>query len=210
MTIITNNLPFPPLHLADEEGLLAVGGHLTSERLLEAYKLGIFPWYEGDTILWWSPNPRFVLYPSQLIISKSMQKILRSNTFTYTYNKAFTQVIHHCKNSPRSGQQGTWITNEMEIAYNNLHHLGIAISAEAWQGKTLVGGLYGVLLNRVFCGESMFMLIPNASKYAFIKLMQQLAQQGIQLIDCQVHTSHLESLGAVMIPREKFVSYLNP
>lgn len=208
MYILTNKLYFPSVETADDEGLLAIGGDLTEERLLLAYQSGIFPWYEGDVILWWSPNPRFVLFPNELIVSKTMQQVFRRKVFTYTYNSAFTEVIKQCKNLTRKGQEGTWITDAMRDAYINLHRKGYAISAEAWQYGKLVGGLYGILQGNIFCGESMFATVSNASKFAFISLVQQLKTTGIQLIDCQVHTNHLESLGGRMIERKTFLSYL--
>jgi leucyl/phenylalanyl-tRNA---protein transferase len=209
MHILTQQIKFPPVNDADEEGLLAIGGDLSIERLQKAYSLGIFPWYDGDVILWWSPNPRFVLYPQHLKISKSMQQVLRKNEFIFTINKAFTQVIHQCKINNRKHQDGTWITNEMEQAYITLHKMGIAYSAETWYNNTLVGGLYGVLVGKVFCGESMFALQSNASKFAFINMVQHLQLQGIVLIDCQVYTEHLESLGAQMIERDLFLQHLH-
>lgn len=199
---------FPPVALAEPDGLLAIGGDLGVERLLAAYKNGIFPWYEGDTILWWSPDPRFVLFPGKLAISKSMKQVLRSNRFAFTVNKAFEQVIRACRVKEREGQNGTWISGEMEEAYISLHKKGWAHSAEAWYNGELVGGLYGVRLEKVFCGESMFSTQSNASKFAFISYVQLLEKEGIQLIDCQVYTEHLESLGAEMIPREDFIRML--
>jgi leucyl/phenylalanyl-tRNA--protein transferase len=199
---------FPPVHLAEPDGLLAVGGDLSTERLLLAYRQGIFPWYEGQHILWWCPNPRFILTPSTLKVSKSMKQLLKRHTFTFTTNKAFTEVINNCKNVDRPGQSGTWITSQMKEAYIRLHKLGFAHSAEVWQGDELVGGLYGIRLGKVFFGESMFSKVSNASKYAFISLVQQLEQEDVQLIDCQVYTEHLESLGAHMITREDFVQLL--
>jgi leucyl/phenylalanyl-tRNA---protein transferase len=208
MHVLSDKIFFPPLEAADEEGLLAIGGDLSEKRLLLAYESGIFPWYDGDIILWWSPNPRFVLFPAELRISKSMKQVLKRTDFQFTMNKAFDQVIHQCKINERANQDGTWITDEMEKAYIQLHKTGKAISAEVWQNEHLVGGLYGVMQGKVFCGESMFALKSNASKYAFIKLVQQLEKEGIELIDCQVYTEHLESLGAKMISRESYMEYL--
>jgi leucyl/phenylalanyl-tRNA--protein transferase len=199
---------FPPVHLAEPDGLLAVGGDLSTERLLLAYRQGIFPWYEGQHILWWCPNPRFILTPSTLKVSKSMKQLLKRDTFTFTTNKAFAEVINNCKNIDRPGQSGTWITSQMKEAYIRLHKLGFAHSAEVWQDDELVGGLYGIRLGKVFFGESMFSTVSNASKYAFISFVQQLEQEDVQLIDCQVYTEHLESLGAHMIAREDFVQLL--
>jgi len=194
--------------MAEPDGLLAIGGDLSVERLLLAYESGIFPWYEGDIPLWWSPNPRFVLFPEQLRVSKSMQQLLRKEAFRFTVNACFSEVIHHCKNIKRNNQHGTWITDEVESAYTRLHALGYAHSAEAWIDGKLAGGLYGVRIGKVFFGESMFSNVSNASKYAFIKYIQQLQQAGVQLIDCQVYTPHLESLGATMISRQQFTDAL--
>ncbi|MBN8857776.1 MAG: leucyl/phenylalanyl-tRNA--protein transferase [Sphingobacteriales bacterium] len=205
---LQNALIFPPVQMAEPDGLLAMGGDLSVERLLLAYKSGIFPWYDGDIPLWWSPDPRFVLFPPDLRVSKSMQQLLKKNTFQFTVNACFSEVIHHCKNIKRDNQHGTWITDEVESAYARLHALGYAHSAEAWIDGKLAGGLYGIRLGKVFFGESMFSLVSNASKYAFIKYTQQLQQEGVLLIDCQVYTPHLESLGATMIPRQQFIDAL--
>ena len=200
-----SRLWFPPVDRALEDGLLAIGGDLSVERLLLAYRSGIFPWFEGQVPLWWCPDPRFVLFPAELKVSKSMQVLLKRNHFRFTINQAFSQVIHHCQQVKREDQNGTWITDEVEGAYNRLHELGHAHSAEVWQDDRLVGGLYGIRMGKVFFGESMFSLVSNASKYAFISYTQQLIQEGVALIDCQVYTSHLESLGAVMIDRGEFI-----
>ncbi len=196
---LDKEIQFPPVHLAEPDGLLAMGGDLSPERLLLAYRSGIFPWYEGDTILWWWPHPRFVIYPEELKISKSIKPLLNRNEFEFTINKAFAQVIHHCKKTKRPGQDGTWITDEVEKAYCKLHELGYAHSAEVWKEGELVGGLYGIKLGKVFFGESMFSTMSNASRFAFIKYVEQLKSEGIELIDCQVYTEYLESLGARMI-----------
>jgi leucyl/phenylalanyl-tRNA---protein transferase len=206
---LDKDLIFPPVHLAEPDGLLAMGGDLSVERLLLAYQNGIFPWYEGDTILWWCPNPRFVLFPKELKISKAIRPLLKRNEFEFTVNKAFSKVIHLCKQVPRAGQEGTWITDEVEKAYNRLHTLGYAHSAEVWKEGELVGGLYGIKLGKIFFGESMFSLVSNASRYAFIKWVQQLEREGIELIDCQVYTEYLESMGARMIERSEFKSWLS-
>ena len=206
---INNELTFPPVELAEPDGLLAIGGNLSTERLILAYRSGIFPWYEGEHILWWSPDPRFVLYPDEVIISKSMKSLFKKNAFTFTINQAFTEVINNCKRISRKDQESTWITDDVKSAYIELHKKGIAHSAEAWLDGKLAGGLYGVRLGNIFFGESMFSHISNASKYAFISYVQQLKKEGVQLIDCQVYTEHLESLGAIMIPRKKFISILN-
>ena len=202
--ILEKELLFPPVHLSEPDGLLAIGGDLSHERLLLAYRNGIFPWYEGDHILWWCPDPRFVLFPGELKISKSMQAVLKKEVFDFKINTAFKKVIHNCKQTKRPGQLGTWITDEVEKAYNKLHKIGHAHSAEAWQDDKLVGGLYGIKLGKVFFGESMFSNESNASKFAFIKYVQRLKEEGIELIDCQVYTEHLESLGAKMIERQEF------
>ena len=202
---LDKELYFPPVSLAEPDGLLAIGGDLSPERLLLAYKRGIFPWYEGEYILWWSPDPRFILTPDELKISKSMNVLLKKDAFEFTINKAFERVIRHCKNIKRPGQRGTWITDEVEAAYIRMHQLGYAISAETWQEGALVGGAYGLKLGKIFFGESMFSEISNSSKYAFIKLIQQLRQEGVALIDCQVYTEHLQSLGAKMITRTEFI-----
>jgi leucyl/phenylalanyl-tRNA---protein transferase len=207
--VIEDDISFPPVHLAEPDGLLAIGGDLSSKRLLDAYKKGIFPWYEGEYILWWSPDPRFVLFPEELKISHSMKQLLKQNVFRFSINEAFDKVIHQCRIAKRSNQHGTWITDAVEKAYTKMHQLGYAHSAEAWQGSELVGGLYGIRIGKVFFGESMFSTVSNASKFAFINLMKQLKTEGVELIDCQVYTPHLESLGARMIPRSEFIQLLN-
>ena len=201
-------IQFPPVHLADPDGLLAIGGDLSTQRLLLAYKSGIFPWYSEPPVLWWCPDPRFVLFPSELKISKSLKPLLNRSAFTFTMNQAFVQVITNCRNVPRMGQDGTWINDEVIAAYTRLHHLGYAHSAEVWKDNELVGGLYGVRLGKVFFGESMFSLLSNASKYAFVKYVQQLIGEGVQLIDCQIHTNYLESFGARMIDGKTFQKLL--
>jgi len=209
MYLLSKDLVFPPVNLADKNGLLAIGGDLSAERLLLAYKSGIFPWYnEDEPIIWYSPDPRMVLFPKNLKISKSMKQIIRKNQFRATFNQNFPEVISNCKNSYREGQGGTWITDEMEQAYINLHHLGVAKSVEVWEGNELVGGLYGIDLGHVFCGESMFSKVSNASKFAFIYMVQKLEKEHYKLIDCQVYNEHLASLGADEISRETFLSYL--
>lgn len=205
---LNNELIFPPVNLSEPDGLLAIGGDLSAERLLLAYRNGIFPWYEGEDILWWSPEPRFVLFPDELKVSKSMQQLLKKNAFTFTINKAFKEVVDSCKTVSRRNQASTWITEEMKNAYINLHNMSYAHSAEVWLNDELVGGLYGIRLGKVFFGESMFSKVSNASKYAFINYVYALLLEGVKLIDCQVYTEHLESLGARMIEREKFVQLL--
>ncbi len=207
--VLDKELSFPPPHLAEPDGLLAMGGDLSPERLLQAYRNGIFPWYEGEHILWWSPDPRFVLFPDELKISKSIKPLLNKNEFVFTVNKAFPQVIHQCKKITRPGQDGTWITNEIEMAYIKMHELGYAHSAEVWRNGELVGGLYGIKLGKVFFGESMFSKLSNSSRYGFIRYVQHLAEEGIQLIDCQVYTEYLESFGARMIPGKEFLKLLS-
>lgn len=205
---LDNELIFPPVHLAEPDGLLAMGGDLSPERLLLAYKSGIFPWYDDDPILWWCPHPRFVLFPGELKISKGVRSLLKKNHFEFTVNKAFQQVIRQCRKIKRQGQDGTWITPEVEKAYCKMHELGYAHSAEVWKDGELAGGLYGIKLGKVFFGESMFSHQSNASRYAFIKYVQLLKEEGIQIIDCQVYTEYLESLGARMIDRDEFARHL--
>ena len=210
MILLTDDIIFPPVEMADAEGLLAVGGNLSSERLLLAYRSGIFPWYnEGEPILWWSPDPRMVLSPAELKVSKSMQTVLNNGKFRFTINRSFTQVMQHCKSTFRKQQEGTWISPAMQDAYTELHQLGHAHSAEAWLNGELVGGLYGIRVGKVFCGESMFSSVSNASKFAFIKYVQQLQKEGVVLIDCQVYTPHLASLGASLVERKKFIALLH-
>lgn len=204
-----NELWFPPVSEALEDGLLAIGGSLQVERLLLAYRSGIFPWYDDEVPMWWCPDPRFVLFPPRLKVSKSMKQLLKNDAFEFRINSDFSTVINNCRHTPRDGQDGTWINDDVVNAYTQLHEMGYAHSAEAWHEGTLVGGLYGIRMGNVFFGESMFSHRSNASKYAFIKYVQQLASEGVQLIDCQVYTEHLESLGACMIPREQFIQLLN-
>jgi len=202
--------PFPAVHhaLADPDGLLAAGGCLSTQRLINAYKQGIFPWYSEDSpILWWAPNPRLVVFPEKLHISKSLQKTLRKQIYQISFDSAFTQVIEACA-APRQGETGTWLSQDMQQAYRQLHHTGYAHSIETWHNNELVGGLYGIALGKVFFGESMFHTKTDASKVAFVSLVQQLSVWGYQLIDCQVHTSHLSSLGAEEIKRSQFCDLL--
>ncbi|HMB65187.1 MAG TPA: leucyl/phenylalanyl-tRNA--protein transferase [Eudoraea sp.] len=209
IAFLTDRLEFPPLEHASSEGLLAVGGDLSPERLRMAYENGIFPWFNEDSlILWWSPDPRMVLFPEELKISKSMRRVYESNRFRFTRNHNFKGVIDQCASVERKGQPGTWITATMKQAYLKLHELGMAISYEVWEGKELVGGLYGIDLGHVFCGESMFSLKSNASKCAFICLVKNLREKHYKLIDCQMYTPHLESLGAREIPRDNFLKIL--
>ena len=216
MYLLSNEIIFPPVNLANEDGLLAIGGDLSVERLELAYKSGIFPWYnQGEPIIWYSPNPRMVLFPKDLKISKSMRQLIKKEVFSITFNQNFAEVISNCKNIYREGQGGTWITNEMQQAYLKLHEKGIAKSIEVWQysqdkkvEKELVGGLYGIDLGHVFCGESMFSKVSNASKLAFIYLAKKLEKENYKLIDCQVYNNHLASLGADEISREYFLKIL--
>jgi leucyl/phenylalanyl-tRNA--protein transferase len=202
---------FPPPGRADRSGLLAVGGDLSPARLLAGYRRGIFPWYsEGQPILWHSPDPRFVLLPGQLHSPKSLEKVLRRKAFEFRADTAFSEVLTACAESPRPGQDGTWITPEMHAAYMELHRLGHAHSVEAWQDGALVGGLYGVALGRVFFGESMFARVPDASKAAFATIARALFDAGCLLIDCQVETEHLARFGAADIPRRRFLHLLGP
>jgi leucyl/phenylalanyl-tRNA--protein transferase len=209
MYLLNKKLFFPPVETADEHGLLAIGGDLNTERLLLAYRSGIFPWFnEDEPICWWSPDPRFVLYPHEINVSSSMKTVLQNGKYRFTTNRAFAQVIENCKTVTRKDQDGTWISPAMKNAYTILHEAGYAHSAEAWQDGKLVGGLYGIRIGTIFFGESMFSLQANASKFAFINYVQQLQKENVQLIDCQLHTNHLESLGARMIPRELFTRIL--
>lgn len=210
MVILSNEISFPDVHSADNNGLLAIGGDLSMERLKLAYRSGIFPWYsEGEPILWYSPDPRMVLFPDELKIAKSMRQIIRSNRFRVTFNQAFEEVIRNCKNIDRKnqGQDGTWITDDMQESYIELHKDGVAKSVEVWENNDLVGGLYGVSVGSVFCGESMFSMVSNASKVALVALVQH-NEKPYTLIDCQVYNEHLESLGAREISRQGFLGYL--
>ena len=210
MYLISDVLYFPSLNEATSEGILAVGGDLSSERLLLAYKSGIYPWFNpGEPILWWAPSSRMVLFFEDLIISKSMRNILNRNIFKVTFNQDFKAVISNCRSIKREGQNGTWISDEMIEAYCNLHKLGIAKSVEVWQNEELVGGLYGIDLGNVFCGESMFSKVSNASKVAFITLANQLKNDNYKVLDCQVYNEHLEILGCNEIDREDFMKILN-
>jgi len=209
ISFLTEDLSFPPVEYANGDGLLAAGGDLSPERLIEAYRNGIFPWFNDDSlILWWSPDPRMVLFPNKLHISRSMRKVLRSGRFTFTMNTAFDRVIKQCANISRERQPGTWITSEMQKAYLKLYDNGIAKSYETWLGEELVGGIYGLDMGHVFCGESMYHTVSNASKYAFIRMVQDLNEKGYQLLDCQLHNPHLQSLGAEVISRKRYLDIL--
>lgn len=210
MYFLTKELFFPPVEEANSEGVMAIGGDLSSERLLLAYKNGIFPWFNpGEPILWWAPKSRMVLYFDELVVSKSMRNVLKRNVFKVTFNQDFRAVISICSSINREGQQGTWISQEMIDAYCKLNELGIAKSVEVWQNNELVGGLYGIDLGSVFCGESMFSKVSNASKVAFITLAQNLKNDNYKLIDCQVYNEHLDSLGCREIDRDDFMELLN-
>ncbi|MGB5553981.1 MAG: leucyl/phenylalanyl-tRNA--protein transferase [Flavobacteriaceae bacterium] len=209
MRFLSKDLYFPPVEHANSEGLLAVGGDLSPERLVLAYESGIFPWFNEDSlILWWSPDPRMVLFPHKIKISRSMRKVLKSGQFKLTKNTCFEAVLDQCSTVPREGQQGTWITDNMKEAYLQLYQKEIVKSYEVWENNELVGGLYGIDLGNIFCGESMFSNVSNASKFAFINLAQELQHKNYSLIDCQVYTQHLESLGAEEISRSAFVNFL--
>ena len=216
MFLLGSEHRFPPIELASNEGIVAIGGDLHPDRLIKAYHLGIFPWYsEGEPIVWYSPDPRMVLYPKEVKISKSMRRILRNEDFTVTFNQNFKEIIKLCKTVQRKDQEGTWITDELEKSMLQLHEKGIAKSVEVWQSfdadpkdKKLVGGLYGLDFGNIFCGESMFSLVSNASKVAYISLAQKLASENYLIIDCQVYNDHLASLGAVEISRAAFKKYL--
>jgi leucyl/phenylalanyl-tRNA--protein transferase len=203
---LSEELVFPNPNLAEEDGLLAIEGDLSTERLLLAYKNGIFPWFGDDSpILWYSPKMRFVLFPNEVKISKSMQQLMKSRKYKITINTAFEKVINACADVKRADQESTWITTEMKQAYIKLHQFGYVHSVETWENDQLIGGLYGVMINQVFCGESMFSYQSNASKMALIWLCQNIE---LKLIDCQIHSNHLATLGARMIDRESFMSFL--
>ena len=207
MHFLTEKIEFPDVSEASADGLVAIGGDLSPQRLLHAYSKGIFPWFQDEEpLLWWSPNPRFVLFPEDLKISKSMKQVLRKGNFKVTENKAFKAVMENCALAKRTDQDGTWISDDMIQAYCELHQLGFAKSIEVWQNEELVGGLYGIAINDdVFCGESMFAKVSNASKVGFITFIQN---SNFKLIDCQLHTKHLESLGAKNMSRAEFLEFL--
>ncbi|MFM7018533.1 leucyl/phenylalanyl-tRNA--protein transferase [Flavobacterium sp.] len=209
MYFLSKELYFPPVEEANYEGILAVGGDLSIERLLLAYTNGIFPWYDSDDpILWWAPLQRMVVNPKDYKAPKSLRNIINRNLFEVTINQDFTAVISNCQKIERKGQDGTWISKEIIHSYTKLHQKGKAISFEVWQNNELVGGLYGVDLGHVFCGESMFSKVPNASKVAFVKLIDYLKERNYLLLDCQVHNDHLEKLGAFEISRDLFMKIL--
>lgn len=203
---LSDKIEFPPYEFTTKEGIIALGGDLSSERLIHAYKNGIFPWFsEGEPIVWYCPYKRMVLFPDDLKISKSMRKVMQKSEFIITENKAFEEVIYHCKYIDRKDGFGTWITDDMEQAYINLYKKGFAKSVEVWLDKELVGGLYGLEINGIFCGESMFSKVSNSSKLAFIHLVKN---SNYRIIDCQVYNDHLASLGAKEIDRELFLNIL--
>ena len=209
MYFLSKDLFFPTVSQASTGGILAVGGDLSIERLQLAYKNGIFPWFDdNEPILWWAPPMRMVVVPQTYKVSKSIRNLLNQNKFEVTFNQSFKSVILHCQNIKRKGQEGTWISNEIVAQYCELHKLGVAKSVEVWQNKKLVGGLYGIDLGHVFCGESMFSIVANASKIAFVTLVEYLKNNNYNLLDCQVHNYHLESLGAFEIPRNEFMEIL--
>ena len=209
MYFLTKELYFPPVEEASYEGILAVGGDLSVERLLLAYSNGIFPWFDADEpILWWAPSERMVVNPNDYKVSKSLRNIINRNIFEVTINKDFDAVIKNCQQIERKDQDGTWISNDIIKSYTKLHKLGKAVSFEVWQNNELVGGLYGVDLGHIFCGESMFSKVPNASKVAFVKLIDYLRKKNYKLLDCQVHNDHLEKLGAFEISRDLFMMIL--
>lgn len=209
MKFLTKELIFPDVKNTDKSGVLAFGGDLSAERLMLAYKSGIFPWFNSDEpLIWWAPDPRMVLFLDELIVSKSMKRIIDKNVFDITFNQNFREVILNCKQIIRKNENGTWITNDMIDAYCKLNEIGFAKSVEVWQNKKLVGGLYGVDLGHVFCGESMFSKVSNASKFAFINLVNNLKSKNYQLLDCQIHNEHLESLGCREISRNDFMKIL--
>ncbi|MFP4389563.1 MAG: leucyl/phenylalanyl-tRNA--protein transferase [Desulfococcaceae bacterium] len=206
---LSHKIGFPPPHLAEREGLLAIGGDLSEERLLLAYRMGIFPWYsEDDPIIWWSPDPRLVLYPEEIRVSRRLARVIRQGGFRVTMDRAFGEVIRECARTRRESGEGTWLVDEMVAAYERLYRSGFAHSVECWQGDRLVGGLYGVSLGRAFFGESMFMRVSNASKVAFVSLAWQLRKWNFPLVDCQVKTDHLLRFGAREVRRRIFLEQL--
>ena len=207
--LLSDTIDFPPPHLASKEGLLAVGGDLSQKRLVLAYRMGIFPWFsDGDPILWWSPDPRLVLYPSEIKISKTLKKIIKKDVFSVTMDMAFDEVINQCAQVRRQNNQGTWIVKDVIYAYCKLHRSGFAHSVEVWQQEELAGGLYGVSLGKCFFGESMFSRVSNASNIALVKLAKYISELSFDLIDCQVRTDHLIRFGAREIPRKRFLNQL--
>jgi leucyl/phenylalanyl-tRNA--protein transferase len=200
---------FPSPRSANEHGVVAYGGDLNPNRIIQAYKQGIFPWFESDdNLLWWSPNPRMILYPEKIKISKSLKSVIKKNTFKVTFNRDFEEVIESCSNIKRLGQKGTWITSGLKESFLNLHEKGLAISVEVWKDSKIVGGLYGLDLGNVFCGESMFSKSSNASKVALVNLSSELKKNNYKFIDCQIPTEHLKSMGGEEVSREDFLKLL--
>ncbi len=209
MYILNSQISFPPVQQASPDGLLCIGGDLSPQRLLHAYKSGIFPWYnDGDPILWWAPEQRMVVFPSNYTVPKKVRNVLNRKLYSVTFNQEFEKVIENCRFTIRNGNADTWLTDEMHAAYLQLYHMGVAKSVEVWNGEELVGGLYGLELNGVFCGESMFSKQSNASKYAFVALVEKLAHENFRLLDCQLYNDYLYQLGAREIPREEFMKVL--
>ncbi|HMT96781.1 MAG TPA: leucyl/phenylalanyl-tRNA--protein transferase [Ferruginibacter sp.] len=208
--MLTGELKFPPVSQTSSDGILAMGGDVTPQRILLAYRQGIFPWYEENMpVYWYYPNPRFVLFPQKLRMSKTVTSLIKKKSFEITMNQNFTSVIENCKNLERRNQLGTWITNDLMNTFVQLHKMGVAHSVEVWQRDELVGGLYGIKMGRVFFGESMFSIVSNASRFGFVKYVQLLQSEGIQMIDCQVYTDYLASMGAELVPAEKFTEFIH-
>jgi leucyl/phenylalanyl-tRNA--protein transferase len=200
---------FPSPRSANEHGVVAYGGDLNPNRIIQAYKQGIFPWFESDdNLLWWSPNPRMILYPEKIKISKSLKSFIKKNTFKVTFNRDFEEVIESCSNIKRLGQKGTWITSGLKESFLYLHEKGLAISVEVWKDSKIVGGLYGLDLGNVFCGESMFSKSSNASKVALVNLSSELKKNNYKFIDCQIPTEHLKSMGGEEVSRDDFLKLL--
>jgi leucyl/phenylalanyl-tRNA--protein transferase len=200
---------FPSPRSANEHGVVAYGGDLNPNRIIQAYKQGIFPWFESDdNLLWWSPNPRMILYPEKIKISKSLKSVIKKNTFKVTFNRDFEEVIESCSNIKRLGQKGTWITSGLKESFLYLHEKGLAISVEVWKDSKIVGGLYGLDLGNVFCGESMFSKSSNASKVALVNLSSELKKNNYKFIDCQIPTEHLKSMGGEEVSRDDFLKLL--
>lgn len=208
--MFSSNYKFPDPRTADEEGIVCIGGDLSMDTLLHAYSIGMFPWFnEEDPIIWWCPDPRSVIFPANIHISKTMKTVLNSKKFEVRFNTCFNEVIKGCRTAKRKGDPGTWLTDKMTKAYTDLYENGYALSVEVFEEETLVGGLYGVIIDKCFFGESMFSNVPNASKTALIKLAEKLNQLEFKFIDCQIHNPHLESMGAELIDRENFLNLLN-
>ena len=208
--ILTDELIFPPVTQTGPTGIVAIGGDVTAQRILLAYQMGIFPWYEENCPVYWHyPNPRFVLFPDKLRINKTVKSLIKKKCFEITVNQSFSKVIENCKNLERTNQLGTWITNDLMNTFVQLHKMGVAHSVEVWQNEKLVGGLYGIKLGKIFFGESMFSKVSNASRFGFVHYVQQLQNEGIQIIDCQMYTDYLASFGAEMISAERFTKKIH-